>query len=87
MSVEKPRFFATNTHRHLVLSYDYFLQFEDYMTYFLGVCGFRDDKTVTRIDDEDQNLVEFVQTLDVKDSDEDEYSAALFEGGPTGTHH
>jgi len=82
--VNEPKYFIADGHRYLVMSIDFFAGNAPIIEDILYKHGFDTRKVVTRIDDPDQNVVTFVQSLeDGADDDEDVY----FRGRGTRSDH
>lgn len=64
--ITKPRFFVTKYERHLIMSHEYMVNLgvEKILDILLDY-GFTTKLELTRFDDDEQNIVEFVQDLDI----------------------
>lgn len=69
--INEPKYFIADGHRYLVMSIDFFASNARIIEDLLYQHGFDTRKTVTRIDDPDQDVVTFVQTLEDGGNDED----------------
>lgn len=82
--IHEPRFIQGKKTRHLVMSMDYFLQNQSEINKLLDAYQFDSEREVTRIDSEEENLVEFIQSYNGEDDDSFE---GYFEGSGEETHH
>lgn len=64
---DRPRYFVSDQYRHLLMSVDYFHENTQQIEMLLETHGFNPDHTVTRIDDLESDMVEFVQFLDTEE--------------------
>jgi len=81
--VDRPKYFIADGCRHLVMSVDFFAGNAPIIEDILYKHGFDTRKVVTRIDDPDQNVVTFVQSLEDGVDGEDVY----FRGRRTRSDH
>ena len=83
MEIKKPRFFVTTSERHLLMSMDYMYSLSpDAVLDLLLDFGFKTCLELVRFDDEEANIVEFVQDLE-----EDNASTQDFETSSEKNYH
>lgn len=63
----EPKFFIHNNNRHLVMTFDWALKNEDLISYLLEVYYFDDKREIDRLEDEESNIIEFVQSIEGND--------------------
>lgn len=61
--IHEPVFMRTKKFRHLAMSMDFFLENQHNINKILDAFLFDSEREVTRIETEEENLVEFVQSL------------------------
>lgn len=71
MKIKKPTYYLTEHERHLMMPYDYMLEIgiEAVLDILLDH-GFTTVIQLTRLDDVEQNIVEFVQDLNIDEGDQ-----------------